>query len=805
MPSAPVSPTRRRSFWPSFAWAVVVLGALAFLFVVNRERMQRVDYVSGSPYWSVDAPVADANSATGYAGNRRHLIVPGHHAPGYFWIMRTQQAVTGNATPHRVAYDNFPTGRTSLDTSPYRWWLVGVAWLDHAITGRSLPLAVEHSARYADPLLHGLLVLGAAILAGWQFGGLAAAAVALALATFFPLAGNFQPGAPDHHALAWALVVASVLPLLAAMRGNRRSLMAVLAGIAAGLALWNDCLTGEALLLGIFLGGLGAAWLQRSAADAILLPWRAWGLALTATCLVAWLVEYFPDITGSSLHTIHPGHILVGLGLGELLRRIALRVRKGARRLGWRDWAAIAVAGAMTATVPVLRLLAKDGHFLADDPLVRELANLPNAARGAGLATWLPLLVAVFAVPLILSRRSLANLQAPLALAFGPVLITLILACLQPRWWNGCDAALVVLLVVVVTATEALAVGWRWAGRGLAVVLALPGLSLLPPPAGARGDDALGPDEVLALLERDLAHWLTHRHGAEPVVAFTTPALSEALAYYGDIKSVVSYDPANEAGLAAATRVASASSPSEALALLENRGVTHVLLPSWDPTLQRFAMLGRQLPSTADLPSNTLVAQLGQWSIPSWLRPMPHHVPADLGGNGYRVQVLALQPADDEVLALCRTVDALVEMNLLPEAAAFRERLRLYPRSLPALTALAQLAQAVGDRAGYEETLQTLLPYASRRAGRTLAIDRRISLAALLIQAKQVEATRDQMQQCLAALNTENLRTLTTGEIVRLLALADILKLPVEPQLRVLALSLVPPTLRARLEKSAAP
>jgi len=60
------------------------------------------------------------------------------------------------------------------------------------------------------------------------------------------------------------------------------------------------------------------------------------------------------------------------------------------------------------------------------------------------------------------------------------------------------------------------------------------------------------------------------------------------------------------------------------------------------------------------------------------------------------------------------------------------------------------------------------------------------------------------MQQCLAALNADNLRELTTSEVVRLIAIADLLKMPVEPQLRTLTLSLVPPTLRARLEKSAA-
>src|SRR6478736_7289597 len=131
MRSAPTPRPARSPLWRNVACAAVVLGALVFLFVVHRQRLTRLNYVSNSPYWSVDAPVTESGSPTGYAEGRRHLVVPGQHTASYFWIMRTQQAVTGRLTPHRVDSDNFPHGRASLDTSPYRWWLVGVAWLDH--------------------------------------------------------------------------------------------------------------------------------------------------------------------------------------------------------------------------------------------------------------------------------------------------------------------------------------------------------------------------------------------------------------------------------------------------------------------------------------------------------------------------------------------------------------------------------------------------------------------------------------------------------------------------------------------------
>jgi len=530
-------------------------------------------------------------------------------------------------------------------------------------------------------------------------------------------------------------------------------------------------------------------------------------------------LEYGFGKWDAAVGSIHPLHAAAWFGLGELLHQVSAWPRGEKKFPGWHSLAASLLALAATAALPVVRLLAAEGHFLANDPLAGELVNLPHGVHATGTWAWLqrdgptglftatclPALLLATGVCYACSRQTALAARRALAVALGPAVVALALAWGQLRWWNGVDTALVgVMLVTAVAAEAAPKATSRWLWRSAAVLALLPGFFLLRLPPGARGEDPLGEDEVLALVERDLAHWLVHQHGREPTVVFTTPGLTEALTYYGNIKGLVSTDPANQAGWAAATRIASAGTSAEAAALLESRQVTHLLIPSWDPTLRRLAQQGRQLPPDAPVPPDTLVAQLEHWELPPWLRLMAYHTPTDMGSGTYFVQVLAVQPEVDAILAACRTADYFVELGLADEARAFREQLRLHPRSLPALAALAQINQAIGDRAGYDEALQALLPYVSRRAGRTLTIDRRISLAALLIQAKQADATRDQMQQCLAALNADNLRELTTGEIVRLLAIADLLKLPLDPQLRTLALSLVPPTLRARLEKSAA-
>jgi hypothetical protein len=183
---------------------------------------------------------------------------------------------------------------------------------------------------------------------------------------------------------------------------------------------------------------------------------------------------------------------------------------------------------------------------------------------------------------------------------------------------------------------------------------------------------------------------------------------------------------------------------------------------------------------------------------------MTYHAPKSELSTQLTATVMAVRPEQDEILAACRMADYFIEMEMPDAIRSSREKLRLYPRSLPALAVLAQIDLTLEDNADYRATMETLLPYVSRRAARTLPVDRRISLAALLMQTKQMDLARGQMEQCVTELDPDRLRELTTSEIVRLVAMTDLLGLTLpDPQLRLLALSLMPPSLRSRLEKTA--
>lgn len=802
----------------------LVVVTLIFLGWVNHLRIERARYVSGTASWSVDDPREDPASPTGYAEQRRRLVVPGHHAPSFDWIRRVQQRAPAGA--HHTNADNFPAGRDTHDPSPYRFWLASVATLDRLVSSRSWPLAVENAALHADPLLHALLLLALAAIVGRRFGAPVAGTVALAAVAFFPLGGAFLPAAPDPHALAWTLVALTGTLLVAGLTADKALAWFLASGVGAGLLLWTDPLTGEPVLAALALGGIASAGIGRDP-NAALPPWRFWGLAAALVCLLGCAVEAFP--LAWAVRAIHPLHALACLGLGELLHQAAVFGRGRPARAAPSATSqagnpasrafgipGLALALLAVAALPVARGFTENGSFLAPDPFAHELVNLAGGVNAASLRHWLreedmggmiagtlaPSLVVLVALARLFASATPAAARRVIAIAAAPALVAFVLAWWQLRWWNAFDAAVLALIPALTATTPAAARGPRWLALGAAALAALPGFLLLVPPASARGDQPLDGNELVAVVERDIAYWLTRQQGGTPAVVFTSPALGESLAFYGNVHTIASSHPDNQSGLAAAVRLAAADTDAEVNALLENRAITHVLLPSWDPSLRRFAQIGRQLPPDAPVPANTLVARLETWELPPTLRLMTYHIPENLGPGNLAVPVFAVTPAQDEILAACRAADYLVEMGRLDVARAFRDKLKLYPRSLPALAALAQINQAIGDRSGYEETLQMLLPYIARRAARTLPLDRRVSLAALLIQAKHTDASREQMQQCLAALNAANLRELTTGQVVRLLALADLLKLTLpDPTLRAEALSLLPPSLRARLAR----
>lgn len=822
--SDPVSNPLRFSF---LAWVAIPLCACGLLIWINTLRVRRVEYVSGIAERSVAVPVTGASTPAGYAGWQPRLIVPDHDVISYEWLDQTRQMFAHREWRVRhIDYENAPFGREVSSASPYRWWLGAVAWLDHVISGRPAGPAVERAALFADPLLQLLFLAGTTIFTAWQFGVYPAVLLSVGVATIFPFAVGFLPGAPDDQGLVRVCAFWSLLPLLAGIRAAhsmaadakvRSRRWFFVAGVTGGLGLWISVAGQVPVLAGIALGGLIAAWVNRGDTQAnpagarVLLPWEAWALGGAATSLAVYLIEYFPAHLGSwQLRINHPLYGLAWLGGGAVLARVVAWIERGKPSWNFRGIAVLVLAVAALAAVPVVMRLTHSLGFLEVDLSSFRLTRLPGDVRETSLWGWLvdefitprvwatvlPVLLVLPAGWLVLRRRTATVSRMSLAVALGPVFVAVGFACRQLSWWNQADAVLLALLVAVTAAIDEAfhhrLTRWGWSVF-VAPMLVLGAIQIFPP-ADTGMKNALDESEIFGLIERDLARWLAIHAGAEHAVILAPHNETTTLHYYGGLRGLATLGWENRNGLEAAVRIVSASTPEEAKELIDRRKITHLVIPSWDSYLDVYARMGMgQL-------EGTVLKTLHDWNLPPWLRPVPYQLPTIAGFEGQSVAILEVVEEQDSAAALSRIAEYFVEMGQLELAAAAGQALRRYPADLGALVARAQVEIARGDTAGFAGTVELLQRRLASGADRVMPWDRRVSLAVVLARGKQVDLAREQVRRCLAEVDEAKLRWLTTGSLYRLQVLCKAFDLAIADQrLRELALDLLPGDLRGRL------
>lgn len=792
------------------SWWLVLLSAAVFLGWAGYERERRVAFVTNTD--RTEAKV-DAASPTGYAGGKRWLIVPEHNNRSYQWIAETQQMLArGDWRVRHVDYENAPAGRDVHSASPYHWWLGLLAWCDHVVSGQPLGFTAERAALWADPLLHLLLLMGTTVFVARQFGSLPAALLAAGLAGIFPFAGGFLPGVPDDQGLARACALGSVLPLLVRVGAARRvQSMHFLAGVAGGVGLWIDASGQIPVLLGLALGGIPTAWLgprgapANQADPAAVTPWRTWALAGATTSLLAYLIEYFPGHMDLRLEVNHPLYGVAWLGVGELLA--LLETWAAQRKLFWnlRRAGGLVLALAALVALPIAFRLSGTPSLLSGDPSASRLNWLPSGVvaqsfsawlardglTGAVAATCLPLLLLGPAGWLLFRNQTGRGERVALAVCLGPVLITVALACQQLRWWNLCDVTLLALLVAI-TAAGNFRQGWIWPGF-VALVL-LPGLIRLVPPSGAGGSIEFTRLEVEGLVERSLAHWIADHAAPGGAVVLLPPDRTASWCFHGGLRGLGTANWENRDGLAATVRIVTATTADEAQALINQRGVTHLILPSWDSDLDEFARWS--LPN----PEDGFIMALHHWALPPWLRPLPYNLPVIAGFEGQSVVVLEVTEESSRTVAIGRLAEYFLETNQPELAATTIPALQRFPTDLGVLVALTQVEQSRGDAEGYRKAFAAILTSLGSGFDRTLAWDRRVSLAVVLAQGDREDLAREQVRRCLEKIEATRLRSLTTGAQFRLLLLSNAFGLPFpDAGLQEAAKRLLPPELRARL------
>ncbi len=813
------------------AWIALLLCSLVFLGWFDHRRAQHVEYVTGI---DSESAVADAHSPTGYAGGLRWLIVPEHSNRSYQWIAETQQMLArGDWRLRHINDENAPWGRAVSSASPYRWWLGLVAWCHRQFTGHPVGQSVEKAALWADPILHFLFLVGTSVFVAHRFGSYAAAVFVVGATALFPFADNFTPGSPGDQGLARILASWSVLLLLPGIldgtqkkdrivstneAGHRRNARRwfFLAGVVGGLGLWINVTIQTPVVLGVALGALLSTAINRFRArigDTVVpatLPWRIWALGGAATCLAAYLLEYYPAHLDFRLETNHPVYGLVWVGIGEILM-LAEAWRSREKSSGnFRRIAVLILALAAIAILPAAMHWQKSQGFLLNDPLDSRLTNSPNGVLANSVSAWLvregltgmfmtvvlPVLLIGPAIWILFRRDGGMPTRSALAVALGPVLVALWLAWNRIAWWNMADATLLVLAVASATALQSSTVSTRLRGfwTAGAALLVLPGLFHLRPPAAAGGNNEFTTSELEGLIERACAQWIATRAGPEGATVLLPPDRTVSWCFHGGLRGVGTANWENRAGLAATVRIATATTADEAQTLIKERGIRYLILPSWDTDLDEFARWSLRNPEDA------FIMALHHWALPPWLRPVPYKLPEIAGFESQSIVILEVVEENNRVAALARLTEYFIETQRMDLAVASRTPLLRYPTDLNALIALAELEKTAGDVDSQANAFAAVLSSVAGGLDRSLAWDRRVSLAVVLAQGGREDLAREQVRRCLEKFDAARLRSLTTASLYRLLVMSKTFGLEwPDPKLSELAAKLLPVELRSRL------
>ena len=795
---------------------LVPLVMLALIGGMQGVRLHRVQQLTALPEWSVDSPTLQASSPTGYASGVRAQIVTDPTGQSQQWIAQVQQMLQNRTWKiDRVDYDNAPFGRETRLPSFYRLWLGLLSSIHGTFTSLPLGAVVEKIALYSDPLLQFLIACATACFVHRSFGWFSALTVTIALVTVYPLATNFLPGAPNSQGLTEAGVLWSVLPIAAAvwstiqsgkMRRSSAATYFFVAGAIGGIGLSLNLNTQLSVLVGLVIGALAMTRLARGQEFVATLPWRMWALGGSLTSLASYLWEYYPARMTLRLDANHPLYALGWLATGELLVIFCQWNQPPPHKLARHKLIVTGIATLLLIGAVFIWATHRSANFRSDLSIT-QLTRLGEGISAITLSRWLsadgfslrvwavfiPAVLLLWTCFRLLNRNGLPARRAALVLTLGPILVTLGFAVVMLRWWNTFESVALVALAVGTASQNGTdkTNNWRW-GLGIGAIAWLGLIQLLPSGTTYRGDE-FTPTEMQSVMERDLAHWLAQRHPGAVVLA--PPALTSSLGYYGGLRGITTVDVDNGEGLLGAMRIAGALTQQEALALIQRREVTYLVLPSWDTSLDQAAR------ESAGTPKSIFIEQLRDSILPGWIRPIAYFSPAISGFESRSLTVLEVVEVQTEATLLSQMATYFVEAGLPGHATELRKIVRRFPTDLSALIALVEIETMREDQPEYVRSLAAVISALEGGADRTLAWDRRIALAAILSQGNHADLARIQITRCFEQVNETRLRYLTPKSLFRFLALGHNFKQQIaDPQLRDLASKLLPPESRQKLQ-----
>jgi len=685
MTAAPSSPR----VW---AWATLILCALlaVLLFLADAlARWNTVAQISAVTF----SEVPPHSTALPPGAWEEHLVMPHSAVDGRWWVVHTRQMLReGSWRARWTDRDNAPEGREVHWSSLPVWILAASAGVRSWGTGLPAEHFVSAAALAFGPLT---LVIGLAVLA-WLatrgFGPFAALYYLVVLMTSFGVVRCFIFGETDHHGVVLIFISASLLCLLCggggyvrgrkSKQGDAQELPTeeqarrwfTASGLLGAAALWVSAATAIPVLFGAGLGALLGALVAAFAGWRDQLRpglWLVWGAAGCAGSLFFYLLEYFPDGFGLRLEVNHPLYGLAWLAAANLLRVSVDWIKTGQLPRG--AWSSLIFSVLLAAVPPALVFARGEDVFWVSDKFlldlhheyISEFQSLGEVLDIGGMhaTTWLIIYPWVF-VALATALLSFLPPHRPrtimrlLPVILPAVLVMQTLAVLQVRWGSIAFALWALCVLVILSDVLSRPVGDKFKTALLAILLASAWLSLtfglLPEVARAHKDEAgclqspLKEEVGGHLLIRDVTHRLLQSSPGLLPTVLTGPNTSTEMVYHGGVRVLGTLYWENTPGLKRAAEIFAAGTEQETKRLLEEAGVTHIVVPSWSNFGAAYADLLAKASGKDEAGPSYLDTVVKSEDFPVWLRPFAYPIPTETGIDAQSVRVIAFLPRQNE-------------------------------------------------------------------------------------------------------------------------------------------------------------
>lgn len=684
---APIQPITAESAPPSRKahWAFVATTALACAWVIFHA------YATDRHLWRLSL----ANDpAQGIEDRYPSPPILRHMAyDGYLWNRHAYHLTEdGRWRLRQTSFDNAPEGRQVHWNSAFAWYLRSLGQVRNAMAKEPLRTSIGRMSIWANPILLVGFIVWFSGLVRRRFGPIAGIVAAMSFVFSSTLYEGFYPAYPDHHGLISAMIFGTFLgiawagagwiapggdPLPADEETARRGMRISAWFGAAGF--WISAISQTIALIGVGVGALlaSALFARRNTEEQGVWRgdlWRYWGRTGALATLLFYLLEYFPSWPVLRLEVNHPLFALAWWGGAECIAVFGEWLANGRRGGQPIPWARAAPGLAAVSIIPLAVLLlgervhAARGDFLAEiHTHISEFKPLLWRIR-SNTMTWsaafgvFPFFV-LAALHLLCLPRLSAGRKTLLAFLLGPVFFITAMHFHQIRWGTLGGPGFVLLGVLVVPAVWQIIRArrefriLRWLDVAVVVLLfaSSPYASiredLRAAFSSAEAPQANG-QEALHLVMRDLAETIRQRAGDQPVTLLSSPNSSLLLGTMGDFKTIGTLYWENAAGLKAAARMFAAQSDEEALRLIQERGVTHIALISWENFIEPYVRIINPDGGDAAVLNSFGFKALYQRTLPVWCRPIPYRNTAALQQLQLVVLLLEVVPEQTPIEAL---------------------------------------------------------------------------------------------------------------------------------------------------------